>query len=65
MWRQLRSLVCRARLDRELRLHLDMAAEAYVRAGLSPREARRRALRDFGPLEQHRGEWRQGSAWAC
>jgi predicted permease len=34
--------------DEEMRFHLDMAASEYEAAGLSPDEARRRALLDFG-----------------
>ena len=40
MWRRLKALVTGARLDRELhdevRFHLDMEAEKYVRQGLDP-----------------------------
>src|SRR5450759_4832522 len=35
-------------LDEEMRFHIDMRAEAYEREGLSPAEARRKALRRFG-----------------
>ncbi len=35
-------------LDEEMRFHLDMRAQAYERQGLSPGEARQRALRRFG-----------------
>jgi predicted permease len=35
-------------LDEEMRYHIDMRAEGYRREGLSPAEARRKALRRFG-----------------
>jgi putative ABC transport system permease protein len=38
-------------LDQELRFHLEMETEKNLRLGLSPAEARRRALRDFGGIE--------------
>jgi putative ABC transport system permease protein len=41
-------------LDEELRLHLEMQAEAYVRQGMTPEAARRRAVLDFGGVEGHR-----------
>jgi predicted permease len=41
-------------LDEELRFHLEMQAKAYVREGMSPEEARRRAVLDFGGVEGHR-----------
>ena len=39
-------------LDAELRFHLDMETEKYVRLGLPDGEARRRALLAFGGVEQ-------------
>ena len=45
-------------LEDELRFHIDMAAESYVRQGLAPDEARRRALADFGGLQQIRERYR-------
>src|SRR5687767_5064320 len=51
---RLRSMFQRARfkrdLDVELRFHLDMLTAQHVRAGLSPRAARRAALSAFGPV---------------
>ncbi len=35
-------------IDKELRLHVDLLAEEYERAGMSPEDARRAALRRFG-----------------
>jgi putative ABC transport system permease protein len=37
-------------IDKELRLHVDLLAEEYERAGMSPESARRAALRRFGNL---------------
>src|SRR5919206_178630 len=37
-------------IDEELRFHLDMRAEDYIRKGMSPEEARREAERRFGRL---------------
>ena len=39
-------------LDKELRFHLDMETEQYIRRGVEPAEARRRALVAFGGVEQ-------------
>ena len=39
-------------LDKELQFHLDAAVDDYVRGGMSPDEARRRARIDLGGLEQ-------------
>src|SRR5687768_11864586 len=41
-----------AELDAELRDHLERQIADYIRAGLSEREARRRARLEFGGLEQ-------------
>jgi predicted permease len=45
-------------LDDEFRFHIDMAVESYLRQGLAPEEARRRALADFGGLQQIREHYR-------
>ena len=69
MWRRLRAFVKGARLDRqldaELRFHIDMEAEKYVRQGMTPEAARRTALRRFGPMERLKDETREarGLAW--
>lgn len=39
-------------LDDELRFHLEMETQSSIQAGMSPGEARRAALRDFGGVEQ-------------
>jgi predicted permease len=53
---RLRGLVQRrsmeSRLDDEMRFHLDMLTDQHVRAGLSPGEARHRALTAFGGTER-------------
>jgi predicted permease len=41
-------------MDEELRFHIRMQTEELVRSGVSPQEARRRALVKFGGLEQTR-----------
>lgn len=53
-------------MDEELRFHLDMETERQQRAGLSPEEARRRAVLALGGLERTRDAVRdaRGSSWA-
>ena len=41
-----------ARVDQELRFHVEMQTEENVRRGMSPKEARRQALLSSGGLEQ-------------
>ena len=66
---RLRELLQRSRLDAELdeeiRTHLEMATEEYVREGMSPDDARRAALRSFGGVEQVRERHREtrGFPW--
>jgi predicted permease len=45
-------------LDDEVRFHLAMAIDEHVRNGLSPRDARREALRSFGGVVQMKEEYR-------
>jgi putative ABC transport system permease protein len=47
-----------AEMDDEFRFHLEMETEQNLRAGLSPAEARRRALVAFGAVERVREECR-------
>src|SRR5579859_6743410 len=47
-----------AELDAELRAHIEQQAEKYVRAGMPPEEAARRARLDFGGIEQIKEECR-------
>jgi len=53
MW--LRSLFSRAsmeqELDEELQSHIELKTQEYIAIGLTPEEARRTALREFGGLE--------------
>ena len=46
------------RLDEELRLHLDMQADAFQRQGMGPAEARRAARIAFGAAERFKDEAR-------
>ena len=52
-------------LDEELRFHVDMQSEANLRKGMSPDEARRRALIDLGGVEPVKEEVRRirAGAW--
>jgi predicted permease len=54
-----------AELDEEIRTHLEMATEEYVRQGMSPHDARRAARRSFGGVEQVRERHREarGLPW--
>lgn len=45
-------------LDDELQFHLDMETEHLMRMGLSERDARHRARREFGGVERYRDESR-------
>ena len=49
-WRR-RPEVVRDEVDEELRVHLEMRIDELRAAGLSPGEARRQAVRQFGDLE--------------
>ena len=46
-------------IDDELRFHVEREVETRVAAGMTLREARRTALRDFGGLERYRDELRE------
>src|SRR5258705_247209 len=67
MWRdlliRLRALLRRraveAELDDELRFHRERQLESYLRAGLSPDQARRRLGLEFGGVDQMKEECRQ------
>jgi predicted permease len=52
--------VAESRMDEEFRFHVEMETAKNLRAGLSPREARRRALVSFGGVERHREAMRDG-----
>jgi len=45
-------------LSEEMRVHLEMATEANLAAGLSPAEARYAARREFGGVDQTKEAWR-------
>ena len=49
-----------ARLDDEVRLHLDELAAEYMRRGATPDQARRAARRAFGGVEQMKEQHRDG-----
>ncbi len=61
-WKQMLAFLRRDALDRELdaemAAHLEMAVEENVRGGMSPEEARRRALVRFGGAQRAREEQR-------
>jgi predicted permease len=46
--------------DEEIRFHVEMETEKNMLSGLSPKEARRRALLAFGGMERHRESLRDG-----
>lgn len=46
-------------MDEELRFHLEKGTEKYVRAGMSPREARRKAMVAFGGVERIKEQTRE------
>src|SRR5688572_14054977 len=52
-------------LNAEMRFHIEMETEQNIRLGMSPDEARRTALRSFGPMEKHKEETRgaRGVSW--
>ena len=45
-------------LDAEVRFHIEMETENYIRQGMDPVAARTRAIRNFGPMEKHKEEAR-------
>ncbi|MGH9673956.1 MAG: permease prefix domain 1-containing protein, partial [Bryobacteraceae bacterium] len=46
------------RLDAEMRFHLEQQVRDSVRAGMTPEEARRKAMREFGAVELAKDECR-------
>src|SRR5688500_13217402 len=52
-------------LDAELRFHIDMETQKYIRQGMTPDQARTLAFRNFGPMEKHKEEARdaRGVSW--
>src|SRR3989441_13005066 len=58
-WKSLfRKRALGAQLDSELRFHIEELTEANIAAGLTPEEARRRAVLEFGGREQIKEELR-------
>ena len=49
-----------AELDDEVRFHLEQQTQLYVSRGLTPDEARRRALVDFGGVDSTKESYRDG-----
>src|ERR1700733_13811835 len=47
------------KVDREIAFHIEELTQANIVAGMSPSEARRRALIDFGGLEQAKQQVRE------
>ena len=56
--RFLRRRLTEERLEAELRFHLEQQIAAYVAAGMTPEDARRRARLEFGGLDQVKEECR-------
>jgi hypothetical protein len=52
-------------LNAEVRFHIEMETEKYIRQGMDPEAARTRAFRNFGPMEKHKEEARdsRGISW--
>src|SRR5688572_9790470 len=52
-------------LSEELQVHLEMATEANIAAGMTPAEARHAAQREFGGIEQVKESYRdeRGLPW--
>ena len=69
MWKRLIALIRGDELDRglnaEVRFHVEMETEKNIKLGMSPQDARTRALRSFGPMEKHKEETRnaRGVSW--
>jgi predicted permease len=69
MWKRLVALLRSEELDRglnaEVRFHIQMETEKNIRLGMTPQQARAKALRSFGPMEKHKEETREarGVSW--
>ena len=52
-------------LNAEVRFHIEMETEKNIKLGMSPQDARLKALRSFGPMEKHKEETREarGVSW--
>ena len=64
--RLLRTGQAEERMEEEIRFHIELATERYLREGMSPEEARRRAVLAFGGVEGHKEAMRDGRTlpWA-
>jgi len=53
-------------VDVEVRFHIEMETEKYIREGMLPDAARKRASRIFGPMDKHHADIRDahGITWA-
>ena len=51
-------------LEDEVRFHLEMLLEDYLKAGMNPAEARYAALRSFGGIDLMKERHREGRAFA-
>ncbi len=69
MWKRLQALLRHRELDHglnaEVRFHIEMETEKNIRLGMSRDNARRAALKSFGPMEKHKAETRdaRGVSW--
>ncbi|MFA5910455.1 MAG: ABC transporter permease [Vicinamibacterales bacterium] len=69
MWKRLHALIRGGDLDRglnaEVRFHIEMETDKNIAMGMSPDDARTRALRSFGPMEKHKEDAREarGVSW--
>ena len=69
MWKRLVALLKGEELDRglnaEVRFHIELETEKNIKLGMSPADARVKALRSFGPMEKHKEETREarGVSW--
>src|SRR5918995_303505 len=69
MWKRIYALLRHHDLDRglnaEVRFHVEMETEKNIKLGMSPEDARLKALRSFGPMEKHKEETREarGVSW--
>ncbi len=52
-------------MNEEMQFHLEMETRRHVAAGMSERDARRRARREFGGVERHKDDVRdeRGTSW--
>ena len=52
-----------AEMSEEIQQHLDALTERNIAAGMSPKEARNAALREFGGVEQIKERAREQRVW--